>query len=314
MPAESLSANLWPHLKHLLRQVDLVAVMDIALVATAVYYLLILAKGTRAMQLLKGVAILLFIMKSAQWLGMDTLYWFISQALFASAVVLVILFQPELRAALDQLGRAQLETLGVSLHKDLGPQERIAEAVTRAVESLSAHRIGALIAIERETGLDDIAKSGTLLEAKLSAELLGAIFGNGNPLHDGGAIIRGETVLAAACILPLSANSELPRSVGTRHRAALGLSEATDALIIVVSEETGNVSLAREGTMTSILQPRLLAEEIKAILGHSEGAARLRPFARQVGKAAASFPADTWKSLANLRGAVKKAEVTPTEK
>ena len=310
MPAEPL-ANLWPHFKHLLRQVDLVALVDIGLVATAVYYLLVLAKGTRAMQLLKGVAILLVIMKSAQWLGMDTLYWFISQALFASAVVLVILFQPELRAALDQLGRAQLETLGVSLQRDLGPQTRIAETVMRAVETLAAHKTGALIAIERETGLDDIAKTGTLLEARLSPELLGAIFSRGNPLHDGGAIIRGETVLAAACILPLSGNSELPRTVGTRHRAALGLSEATDALIIVVSEETGNVSIAREGTMTSILQPRLLAEEIKSVLGHSEGAARLRPFARNVGKAAVALPADTWKTLGTLRASFKKAEATP---
>ena len=294
-----------PHLKHLIRQIDFVAVLDIALVATAIYYLLALARGTRAMQLLKGVAILLVVMKTAQYLGMDTLYWFISQALFASAVVLVILFQPELRAALDQIGRGQLELLGVkTAPQENAAQNRVAEEITRAVERLSGAKIGALIAVEREVGLDDIAQTGTPMGAKISAELLGAIFQPGNPLHDGGAVIQKEAIAAAGCILPLSANNELPRTVGTRHRAALGLSEATDAIIVVVSEETGNVSIARDGTMTSILQPRLLAEELKSLFGRAEGAARLRPFARSVGKVAVNLPRET---LGTLRAAIKKA-------
>jgi diadenylate cyclase len=296
-----------PHLKHLLRQVDVVALLDIALVATAIYYLLALAKGTRAMQLLKGLAILLVVMKSAQWLGMDTLYWFISQALFASAVVLVILFQPELRAALDQLGRSHLELLGFKPHTALSAtQTHTVEEITRAVEILASQKIGALIVIERMTGLDDVAATGTPLGAQISAELLGAIFHPGNPLHDGGCLVRNEKIVAAACILPLSGNDALPRTVGTRHRAALGLSESTDALIVVVSEETGNVSIAREGTMTSILQPRLVANELKSILGRAEGAARLRPFAREVGKAAVKLPRET---IGSLRAAIKRAEV-----
>ena len=169
---------------------------------------------------------------------------------------------------------------------------------------MAAAKIGALIAVERATGLEDIAATGTPLNAKVSAELLGAIFYPGNPLHDGGAVIKGDTVEAAACILPLSSDDGLPRTVGTRHRAALGLSETTDALIIVVSEETGNISLAREGTMTSILQPRLLAEELRSIFARAQGAARLRPFARQVGKAAANLPRTT---LGSLRAAMKKS-------
>jgi diadenylate cyclase len=307
MPFDATIIGIGPHLKHLLRQVDAVALLDILLVATAIYYLLVLAQGTRAMQLLKGLAILLGVMKTAQYLGMDTLYWFISQALFASAVVLVILFQPELRAALDQIGRGHLELLGFNLQpRENATEIRVSEEITRAVERLSNARIGALIAIERETGLDDIVHTGTPLDAKLSAELLGAIFQSGNPLHDGGCVIKGETIAAAACILPLSNNDQLPRTVGTRHRAALGLSESTDALIIVVSEETGNVSIAREGTMTSILQPRLLAEELKSIFGRAEGAARLRPFARQVGKAAVNLPRET---IGTLRAAIRKADV-----
>ena len=302
MPSPPLSFAL--HFRHLLRQVDGFAVLDILLVATAIYYLLALARGTRAMQLLKGLAILLAVMKIAQFLGMDTLYWFISQALFASAVVLVILFQPELRAALDQLGRSHLEILGFRLQNGVSAaQGRVIEEITRAVQGLAASRTGALIAVERATGLEDIAATGTPLGAQVSAELLGAIFYPGNPLHDGGVVIKGDTIEAAACILPLSSDDGLPRTVGTRHRAALGLSETTDALIIVVSEETGNISLAREGTMTSILQPRLLAEELRSIFGRAQGAARLRPFARQVGKAAKNLPRTT---LGSLRAALKK--------
>ncbi len=292
------------HLRHLLRQMDVVALFDILLVATAIYYLLLLASGTRAMQLLKGVAILLAIMKGAQWLGMDTLQWVIGQALFASALVLVILFQPELRAALDQLGRGHLDLVGLGLHPaPNAAQNRAVEAITRAVERFSESKIGALIVVERETGLQDIAATGTPLRAQLSAELLGAIFQDGNPLHDGACVLRGEEIVAAACILPLTSSDDLPRTVGTRHRAALGLSEATDAIVVVVSEETGNVSIAREGTMNSILQPRLLADELRAVLGRNTGAARLRPFARQVGNAARSLPKTT---LGTLRAALKK--------
>ena len=306
MLLQSAAPTLWPYFKHLLRQVDVAALLDIVLVATAIYYLLLLAKGTRAMQLLKGVAILLVVMKGAQWLGLDTLYWLISQALFASALVLVILFQPELRAALDQLGRGRLEMLGLGLGLNPAQREaqyRVADEIARAVEKLSAERIGALMAIERETGLDDIAANGTALGARLSAELLGAIFQPGNPLHDGGAIIRGETVVAAACILPLSGNSELPRTVGTRHRAALGLSESTDAVIVVVSEETGNISVARQRTMTSFMGAKPFADELRALLVQSnDGAARLRPFARQIGKTAVSLPRET---LGTLRAVIR---------
>lgn len=299
-----LNFGLPTQLRPLLRQLDVVALFDILLVATAIYYLLVLAQGTRAMQLLKGVAILLAIMKLAQWLGMDTLQWVIGQALFASALVLVILFQPELRAALDQLGRSRLD-LDFGFSPGLNESEqRAVAAISRAVEGFSTQKTGALIVVERETGLDDIAATGTPLRARLSAELLGAIFYGGNPLHDGACLIKGEEIVAAACILPLTSDDNLPRTVGTRHRAALGLSEATDALIVVVSEETGNVSLARGGRMNSILQPRLLAEELRAVYERGEGAARLRPFARSVGQAARDLPKTT---LGTLKSALKKS-------
>ena len=299
------------HVGFLLRQLDIAALVDILLVATVVYYLLVLAQGTRAMQVLKGVAVLLVVMKAAQWLGLETLQWIIGQALFASAIVFVVLFQPELRAALDQLGRGYFNVLGISWNRG-GDAEvvRAATEIAKAVEEMAGKRVGALIAIEQLTGLDDLVQTGTPLGARLSSEVLEAMFYPGNPLHDGAVIVRGNTILAAACVLPLSQNNALPRSVGTRHRAALGLSEVTDALIVVVSEETGNISLAREGTMTSILQARLLSEELVSLLGGAEGTARLRPFARSahaVGIAARHLPRTTGRAWGSVRGTVRSA-------
>ncbi len=292
------------NLLHLLRQIDVAALLDIALVATLIYYLLALAKGTRAMQLLKGLVTLLIVMQAAQWLGMDTLNWLIRQALFASALVVVILFQPELRAALDKLGRGELSVLGLARHREASAEAARAVAeVTRAVEQLAERKTGALIVIARETGLDDIAATGTPLNARLSSDLLLTLFHPGSPMHDGAVLLREGSVLAAGCILPLSQTQNLPRTVGTRHRAALGLSETTDAIIVVVSEETGNISLAHGGTMNSILQPRLLTDELLSLLGTAEGAARLRPFARSVGKAARTLPQTT---IGTLRAAWKK--------
>jgi len=175
--------------------------------------------------------------------------------------------------------------------------------ITKAIELLASQRVGALVVIERDTGLDDIVATGHLLSARLSADLLQTIFYPGSPLHDGAAVLRQSVIVAAGCILPLSQTDALPRTVGTRHRAALGLSETTDAIVLVVSEETGNISLAHGGTMTSILQPRLLTDEILALLGRTEGATRLRPFARSVSQAARAFPRTT---IGTLRAAWRR--------
>jgi diadenylate cyclase len=213
-------------------------------------------------------------MQVAQWLGMDTLQWLIRQAIFASAVVVVILFQPELRAALDQLGRGHLTALTLKWNNITSPETaRGVSEITKAIEQLAGSRTGALLVIERETGLDDIVATGHVLNARLSADFLLTLFYPGNPMHDGAVVLRDHTVVAAGCILPLSQTQALPRTVGTRHRAALGLSETTDAIVVVVSEETGNISLAHSGTMNSILQPRLLADELLSLLGRPRCAA-----------------------------------------
>lgn len=306
----STRADFFRYIAHLFYQLDLIALVDIILVTAAVYYLLMLARGTRAMQLFKGLAILLVVMKVAQWLALDTLQWILGQALFASAVVLVILFQPELRAALDQIGRGHLEILGLQFGQEKNTENaQMVSEITQAVEQMAANRVGALIVIERESGLDDIATTGKKLNATLSSDLLNTIFFYGSPLHDGAVIVKKKRLRAAACILPLSQEQDLPRTVGTRHRAALGLSEESDAIVVVVSEETGNVSLAVEGTMNSILQPRLLASELLSLLGHHEGTTRLRPFARNVRKAAREIPKTTWGTLRNtIRSIYQRSE------
>lgn len=305
--SQAVQPELWRHLVHLLRQVDIAALLDIALVSVAIYYLLMIARGTRAMQLLKGLAILLVVMKVAQWLGLDTLQWILGQALFASAVVLVILFQPELRAALDQIGRGHLEILGLQFgHEKNAANARMVSEITKSVESMASNRVGALIVLERETGLDDIVATGKVLDATLSSDLLNTVFYYGSPLHDGAVVVENNVLRAAGCILPLSDDIDLPRTVGTRHRAALGLSENSDAIVVVVSEETGNVSLAVGGTMNSILQPRLLVDELLSLLGRREGATRLRPFARGVGKAARQIPKTTWGTLCSTLKALQR--------
>jgi diadenylate cyclase len=309
--SQSIQPEMWRHLVHLLRQIDVTALLDIALVSVAIYYLLMIARGTRAMQLLKGLAILLVVMKVAQWLGLDTLQWILGQALFASAVVLVILFQPELRAALDQIGRGHLEILGLQFgHEKNAENARMVSEITKAVESMAANRIGALIVLERETGLEDIVATGKTMNAVLSSDLLNTVFYYGSPLHDGAVVVENNILRAAGCILPLSDDIDLPRTVGTRHRAALGLSESSDAIVVVVSEETGNVSLAVGGTMNSILQPRLLVDELLSLLGRREGATRLRPFARGVGKAARQIPKTTWGTLRSTLRAVQRKSQT----
>jgi diadenylate cyclase len=220
-------------------------------------------------------------MQVAQWLGMDTLQWLIRQAIFASAVVVVILFQPELRAALDQLGRGHLTALTLKWNNITSPETaRGVSEITKAIEQLAGSRTGALLVIERETGLDDIVATGHVLNARLSADFLLTLFYPGNPMHDGAVVLRDHTVVAAGCILPLSQTQALPRTVGTRHRAALGLSETTDAIVVVVSEETGNISLAHRRHHELDFAAAPAGDELLSLLGRAEGRAALADLLR----------------------------------
>jgi diadenylate cyclase len=223
-----------------------IAILDIALTAVLIYGLFSLIRGTRAVRLVIGVTVLYAIYIAAQTLGLQLL----SQILQAGAVVgllaLVVVFQPELRRALERIGRVGSFgwLLAPSAQRTV---EHVATSVARAAAILSADKIGALIVLERETGLQDAAETGVMVEADLTVDLLTTIFTPRAPLHDGAVIVRGDRIVAAGCVLPLSETALYRERFGTRHRAAVGITEGTDALAVVASEETGAISLVVRG-------------------------------------------------------------------
>jgi diadenylate cyclase len=222
--------------------------VDIAATSILIYYLLVLIRGTRAVQILTGVLVLVALLGIANLLHMVLLGSILNLAAIALPIVLGIVFQPELRRALEQLGRGGL------FHFNQGEEgrgdEKVMAVLAKAAFLLSRNKYGALIVIEQQTGLKDFVESGTTLNAALSAELMLSLFVPRSPLHDGAVIVREGIVEAAGCFLPLAEQSLTERRVGTRHRAALGLSEQTDAVVIVVSEESGRISVAREGKLS----------------------------------------------------------------
>ncbi len=233
--------------------ITLLDFLDVFVIAVFLYYFFILIQGTRAIQILKGVGVLLVFMLLSRYLGLQTVYWVMQFLLYGIAVALPIVFQPELRRALGYIGRGGgiREILSAVSGGTISSIQAI-DTIVWAVEQLAESRIGALIVMERQTGLEEYIETGTILDADISAKLLLSVFNTKSPLHDGALIVRNFRIIAASCYLPLSENVVKTRSkgYGTRHRAALGLSEQTDAVIIVVSEETGNVSIARNGKIT----------------------------------------------------------------
>lgn len=223
-------------------------IIDILLVAIMVYNLIRVLKGTRAEQLSKGIILILLLTQVSEWLELYTVNWILSHIITMGMVALLIVFQPELRRGLEMIGRSS------SFRKSMGLNKKKTNAVTAeivsAVGSLSRQKIGALIVLERQTGLGEIAETGTALDAYVSSGLLINIFIPNTPLHDGAVVIRGDRVVAAACFLPLTDNRNLSKELGTRHRAAIGMSERSDSLSVIVSEETGTVSIAENGKIS----------------------------------------------------------------
>lgn len=251
------------------------SLLDIALVAISVYFVLRLLRGTRAVQLLKGLLTLGALIVLTQSLKLFTLNWILKQALLPGVIALIILFQPELRLALEQIGRGHIFGAGLtSMRRE--QITRLADELVLSARQLSRERIGALIVVEREVGLNDVVQTGRRLDAVASADLLRTVFYPGTPLHDLAAVIRGERLVAAGCLLPLTERRDVRGLLGTRHRAALGLSETTDAAVIVVSEETGGISLAVEGRLYSNLTPDVLKQRLLGILTPAPRAPRIR--------------------------------------
>lgn len=223
-------------------------VIDITVVSYLVYKVLSFIRETRAQQLVRGVIVLIVVFIVSDVANLHLLNWLFGNVLTMGLFALVVLFQPELRRGLEQMGRRNL--VGNSLRNiDKDNALAIVNEIVLAIDDFSSTRTGALIAIERETMLNDIIETGAIVDARISVRLLGNLFYEGSPLHDGAVIIRGDRIHAASCVLPLTENKNLGRNLGTRHRAGVGVSEVSDALVIIVSEETGVISVAENGTL-----------------------------------------------------------------
>jgi diadenylate cyclase len=223
----------------------IVDILDILIVSYLLYRLFSLMRGTRAVHMFFGLIVLFILSVIAQWVNMIALDWIISSLRTVWVIAFVIIFQPELRRALAMMGQNPVLSRFVSVQESKG----VVPEIIKAVASMSEKRIGALIVLEKDMGLKNYAETGTEVDATVSAELLGTIFTPPSPLHDGAVIIQNDRVVAAGCILPLTQDPRVASALGTRHRAALGLSEETDAIVIVVSEETGTIAYAEGGKL-----------------------------------------------------------------
>lgn len=227
-------------------------IVDILLVAFVAYKILGFIRESRAEQLVKGLLLLVVATFLSEVLKLYTLNWLLKNTMTLGVLALVVVFQPELRRGLEQMGRSKLVKPGI-LNINKEKAKTITGEFVKAIESLSSHRVGALIVIERHTALKEICETGTTMDADISAELIENVFYEGSPLHDGAVIVRGSKLYAAGCVLPLTENKELPTEMGTRHRAGIGITEKSDALTIIVSEETGIISIAQEGHLERYL-------------------------------------------------------------
>lgn len=243
-----------------IKNISIWSIVDILVVSYIFYKTYMLMQETRAEQLLKGLVLILVLLPISYILKLDMLNFILNKTLTIGVLSVVIIFQPEIRRALEHLGRSAFEDIH-SMPSGENRVELVDEIVT-AVENLAATKTGALIVIEQATGLGEVLGSGTIIDAKVSSALLENIFVVNTPLHDGATIIRKDRIHASGCVLPLTTNNSINKKLGTRHRAAMGLSENSDALIIVVSEETGVISLAVNGKLTRNFDK----EKLKSIL------------------------------------------------
>jgi diadenylate cyclase len=234
-------------------------VIDVLIVAYVLYKLLNLIKETRAEQLTKGIVVLLVLTKLSEWARLYTINYILDNAMTVGVLAILIVFQPELRRGLEYIGRSSflkkslIEVRGESISKTI-------DEIVDAVASLSRQRIGALIVLEKQTGLNEVAETGTEINGVVTSDLLINIFIPNTPLHDGAVIIKDNIIKAAACFLPLTDSSNVSKELGTRHRAALGISERSDSLSIVVSEETGSISIAENGSISRYLDTKTLRQ------------------------------------------------------
>lgn len=243
--------------------------IDVLLVTLIIYWLMMLVKPTRAWRIMWGLVFFFVFVFITKQLGLVTINWLLEKFLYLGPVAIVILFYPELRHVLEEMGKLSGWSTGFSrLPKE--DVKSLVHSIVSATTRMSSQRVGALMVLERDVGLDDIASSGTRLQAAVSSQLLCTIFHPGSALHDGAVIIRGGRIVVAGSILPLSDSVHIGTMVHTRHKAAIGVTEVSDAAVVVVSEETGTISLALEGKLHSGLNEETLSKWLRAIFGDDD--------------------------------------------
>jgi len=225
---------------------NLVRLLDILVVWFVIYELIVLLRGTKAVQLFRGIIVIAIVKFLSVIIGLDTVSWIMDQVINWAVIAMVIIFQPEIRRGLEHLGRGSMFVRGKRQNED---EEQMIKALDKAIQYMSKRRIGALMSIKMDTGLEDYIETGIALDADITGELLINIFIPNTPLHDGAVIIQDNQIKVAAAYLPLSESNLIPKELGTRHRAAVGISEVTDALTIVISEETGEVSITKDNEL-----------------------------------------------------------------
>ncbi|GAB6992360.1 diadenylate cyclase CdaA [Paenibacillus pini] len=249
-------------------------IIDVAIVTYIIYQVILLVRGTRAVQLLKGILVLVIVWALSTWFDLYTLKWLMNQMFTFGVLAVFIIFQPELRRALEQLGRGKF--FGRSSVEDEELNKLIGEVI-KSVNYLARRKIGALIVFERDTGLNEYTESGIPMQSVISSQLLINIFIPNTPLHDGAVIVQNQRISAAACYLPLSENPFISKELGTRHRAAIGISEVGDAISIVVSEETGQISLAINGQVVRDIKEESLISKLYEELRPNSSLKEKRP-------------------------------------
>lgn len=251
----------WAQLEHLILTINLLDFLDIIIISLVIYYLYRMIRDTRALALSKGIFVLLLATLVSRWLNLHAVYWLLQKTLTVVVVALPIVFQPELRRALEKIGRVPLISNADTLDRE--EMGRFISEVSSAAATLSKNSIGALIVIENEIGLSDFVETGIAIDGRVSSSLLINIFIPNTPLHDGAVIIRKDRILAAGCLLPLSEDDKISKELGTRHRAGIGMSEQSDALVLIVSEETGAISLAKGGVLNRLSSAEELVTELE---------------------------------------------------
>ena len=248
----------------IIRTITILDIVDILVVTFFFYKLYQMLKNTRATALIKGLTVLLLAMVISKWLHLYVINWILVKSLTVLMIALPVVFQPELRRALEQIGRGKIFRKSTILDEE--EIDKMLTAIASVGSTMARKRIGALIVFERDTGLNDYIETGIKVDALVSEELLMNIFIPNTPLHDGAVIIRGNRIVAASCILPLTDTRHLSQELGTRHRAAIGMSEQSDALVFVVSEETGTMSIAKGGSLHRYLTEHDVKSLIKDVI------------------------------------------------